>query len=150
MVSSKPFRVFAYSRKPCFSNLKTWSSRLDTRDSILERFEHRRLRIESWGSSFECQLTFERYCMCMLYASFIQLYSRMSEFLWRLPLSYHQGSLKAQSCHPEQVEFSWRGKQRFIATCPIGKNNFAKNSLYIVMDLMHQYIWFRQILDHRS
>ena len=29
---------------------------LDTRDSILERFKHR-------GSSFECQLTFERYCM---------------------------------------------------------------------------------------
>ena len=35
---------------------------LETRDSILERFEHRGSRIESRGSSFECQLTFERYC----------------------------------------------------------------------------------------
>ena len=35
---------------------------LDPQDSILERFEHRGSRIESQGSSFECQLTFERYC----------------------------------------------------------------------------------------
>ena len=35
---------------------------LETRDSILERFEHRGSRIKSPGSSFECQLTFERYC----------------------------------------------------------------------------------------
>ena len=52
-------------------------SRLDTLDSIFERFKHRGSRIKSQGSSFECQLTFERYCtgyhdilqlcMCMYY-----------------------------------------------------------------------------------
>ena len=40
---------------PRNSRLETRDSRLETRDSILDRFEHR-------GSSFECQLTFERYC----------------------------------------------------------------------------------------
>ena len=50
-------------KKPCFLILGTGSLRLDTRDSILERFKHRGTRIESQGSSFECQLTFEQYCM---------------------------------------------------------------------------------------
>ena len=51
---------------PRDSRLDPRDSRLDTRDSILERFEHRGLRIESRDSSFECQLTFERYCRISL------------------------------------------------------------------------------------
>ena len=54
--------VFAYSRTTCFSTLKTRSSRLETRDSRLEPRTLQASRIESRGSSFECQLSFERYC----------------------------------------------------------------------------------------
>ena len=54
--SPKPFRVCAYSRKPCFSIL-------ETRDSILETRSSNVSSIEARGSSFECQLTFERYCI---------------------------------------------------------------------------------------
>ena len=52
-----PSRNKSFSWNP-FKFLHIWeslvsrSSRLDTRDSILERFEHRGLRIESRGSSF--------------------------------------------------------------------------------------------------
>ena len=62
-----PSRNKSFSRNPfeflhIRESLVSRSLRLDTRDSILERFEHRGSRIESRGSSFECQLTFERYC----------------------------------------------------------------------------------------
>ena len=67
IVFSKPFRVFAYSRKPCFSILETRYSRLETRYSRLDPRTFRASRLEDRGSSFECQLTFERYCInpCM-------------------------------------------------------------------------------------
>ena len=42
--------------------LETRDSILETRDSILETRSSNVSRIESRGSSFECQLTFERYC----------------------------------------------------------------------------------------
>ena len=50
----------SFSRNP-FEFLHIRES-LVSRSSRLERFEHRGSRIESRGSSFECQLTFERYC----------------------------------------------------------------------------------------
>ena len=48
---------------PRSSKLETRSSRLDPCISKLEAFELRYKRIESWDSSFECRLTFERYCI---------------------------------------------------------------------------------------
>ena len=45
------------------SRLETRSSRLETRDSILEIIEDRVSSLEDRGSR-DCQLTFERYCIC--------------------------------------------------------------------------------------
>ena len=46
----KPFRVFAYSRKPCFSILETRSSRLETQSSNVPT-------IEAWGSSLQVRVS---------------------------------------------------------------------------------------------
>ena len=42
------------------------SSRLETRDSILETRNSSDSNFETRGSSRDCQLTFERYCICSL------------------------------------------------------------------------------------
>ena len=54
-----------YSKTPHFSILDPWLSILDSCISKLERLDLRDTRIEFRGSSQDCQLTFERYCISL-------------------------------------------------------------------------------------